>query len=280
MADAYMDATTHAVWIPEVWSKEMIVARESVLILANLVKRFDSDVARYGDIVHVPSVANLTAGNISTSTGALDSTTPTETEINITIDKWKGVVLKILDIAKAQAMPDFMAEYTSKMGYALGVAVEADLALLGASFSQTVGTFNTNTISDAILRDAIQKLDDARVPFGDRHLVVKPVIKNALLGIDKFVRFDGVAYSKGESPIVKGNMGEIYGVNVHVTPETYKTGNNTSNMLFHRDALALAIQKDVKIEQFARTGFVTPIGASSLYGVKELRDDHGVEIRS
>lgn len=280
MGDVFGTQTTHATWIPEVWSKEMITARESVLIMANLVKRLDSEIARFGDIIHLPSVSNLTAGNISVSDGSLDSQSPTETEVLVTVDKWKGVVLKILDIAKAQAMPDFMAEYTSKMGYALGLAVEADLTALGAGFSQNVGAYNTNTMSDANLRDAIQKLDDARVPFGDRHLVIKPVIKNALLGIDKFVRFDAVSYGKGESPIVKGNLGEIYGVMVHVSPEVYKTGNNTSNMLFHKDALALAIQKDVKIEQFARTGFVTPVGASCLYGVKEVRDDHGIEMRS
>jgi N4-gp56 family major capsid protein len=280
MADAFMTATTHAEWIPEIWSKELIVARQSVLVLADLVKRFDADIAQFGDTVHVPTVTNLTAGNISTSDGSLDSQTPTETSVPIVIDKWKGVVLKILDITKAQSKYDFMSEYSVKMGYALGLAVEQDLAALAAGLSQTVGTFNTNTVSDANLRDAVQKLDDARVPFSDRHMFLKPVIKNALLGIDKFVRFDSVSYAKGESPVLKGNIGELYGVQVHISPEAYKTGNNTSNMMFHRDCLALAMQKALKIEQFARTGFLTPVGASELYGVKELRDDHGVEIRS
>ena len=280
MADAFMTATTHAEWIPEIWSKELIVARQSVLVLADLVKRFDADIAQFGDTVHVPTVTNLSAGNISTSDGSLDSQTPTETSVPIVIDKWKGVVLKILDITKAQSKYDFMSEYSVKMGYALGLAVEADLAALAAGLSQTVGTFNTNTVTDANLRDAVQKLDDARVPFSDRHMFLKPVIKNALLGIDKFVRFDAVSYAKGESPVLKGNIGELYGVSVHISPEAHKTSNNTSNMMFHRDCLALAMQKDIKIEQFARTGFLTPVGASNLYGVKELRDDHGVEIRS
>jgi len=196
MADVFSTQTTHANWIPEVWSRELIRARESVLIMANLVKRFDSEIARYGDIIHVPAVSNLTAGNISTADGSLDSQSPTESEVLVTVNQWKGVVLKLLDIAKAQTMPDFMAEYTGKMGYALGLAVESSLTALGAGFSQSVGAYNTNTLTDASLRDAIQKLDDARVPFSDRHLVIKPVIKNALLGIDKFVRFDAISYGK------------------------------------------------------------------------------------
>ena len=91
MADVLATATTHAEFIPEVWSKETIVARESVLVLANIVQRFDADVASFGDIIHVPSVTNLTGGDISTSTGLLDAEAPTETKVDITINKWKGV---------------------------------------------------------------------------------------------------------------------------------------------------------------------------------------------
>lgn len=280
MAEAYITPTTAATWIPEVWSGELIVARESSLMMANLVKRFDADVVRFGDTIHVPLVSNLTAGNISTSDGSLDATAPTESEVQILIDKWKCCVINVLDISAAQSKYGFVEEYSGKIGYALGVIVEQDLLALAAGLSVNKGTFNTNTITDQILRDSVQALDDARVPFSDRHLVVKPVIKNAILGIDKFTRADSVAYGKGESPIVRGNFGEIYGVMTHVTPEVYKTGNNTSNMMFHRDAFALAVQKNIKMEQFARTSFTQRMGASELYGVKELRDDHGVEIRS
>lgn len=279
MAEAYFTATTHDKFIPDVWEKSLLEARESVLVLANLVRRLDVNVRQHGDVIHLPLLSNLSAGDISTSTGALDATVPTETEVTLTIDKWKGVAINVLDIVNAQSMYDIMSEYAKKMGYALGVQVEGDLAILAASLSQTVGTFNTDP-TDANIRRAVQYLDDARVPFSDRHMLIKPAVKNTLLGIDKFVRYDAVAYGKGESPILKGNMGELYGVMIHVSPETYKTSSNTSNMMFHRECLGLAIQKDVKVEKFARTTFTDRMGASTLYGVKELRDDHGVEIRS
>lgn len=277
MADTLATATTHATWIPEVWSKEMIVARESVLILANIVDRFDFDVASFGDIIHVPNLSNLTGGNISTSTGLLDAESPTESEIQITIDKWKGVNMKVLDIVNAQAKYDFRRRYTEKMGYVMGSLVEADLAALAASLSQTVGTFNTD-LTDANFRRAVQYLDDARAPFSDRHLVIKPAVKNTILGIDKFVRADAIGSGNG---IRSGNVpGELYGAMVHVSPEVYKTSNNTSNMLIHKSCLALAMQKGVKVENFARVGWLDHFGASELYGVKEMRDDQGCELRS
>ena len=277
MADVLATATTAATWIPEVWSKEMIVARESVLILAGIVDRFDFDVASYGDIIHVPNLSNLTGGNISTSTGLLDSEAPTESEVQITINAWKGVNMKVLDIAQAQVKYDFRRRYTEKMGYVLGSLVETDLATLGASLSQTVGTFNTDP-TDPNFRRAVQYLDDARAPFSDRHFMIKPAVKNVILGIDKFVRADAVGNGNA---IRSGNVpGELYGAMVHVSPETYKTGTSTSNMLIHKSCLALAMQKEVKVENFARVGWLDHFGASELYGVKEMRDDHGCEIRS
>jgi len=280
MAEEYFEAATaSAVFIPEIWSKEAIVARESSLILANLVKRYDAELASYGDTLHVPSVTNLAAENISTSDGTLEANSVTETNTDIVVNKWKGVVINILDLVKVQSKQDLLAHYTGKMAYALGQIVEQDLAILAASLSQTEGTFNT-ALTDASYRRAVQYLDDARVPFGDRHALIKPATKNDILSIDKFIRYDAVPYEKGMSPILKGNVGELYGFMVHVSPETYKTGNNTSNMLFHRECFGLAMQKTPVTVQFGKQGFSDRVGMSELYGVKEMRDDHGCELRS
>lgn len=278
MSDVLATATTAAKWIPKVWSNETIVARESVLVAASLVWRFDMDVASYGDVIHVPNVSNLTGGDISTSTGLLDAEAPTEAEIQITINKWKGVNMKVLDIVLAQSKYEFRKLYTEKMGYVLGTFVEDDLLALAATHTNNVGTYNT-AITDANLRRAVQYLDDARTPFSDRHLMIKPAVKNTLLGIDKFVRYDANGVARG--PITNGEVpGEIYGTQVHVSPEVYKTSNNTSNTMFHRSAYGLAMQKEVKMEQFARIGWVDAFGGSELYGVKLMRDDQGCEVRS
>lgn len=46
-------------FIPEIFSKEIIVARENNLVLANLVDRYDSDVANKGDVIQVRVTKNL-----------------------------------------------------------------------------------------------------------------------------------------------------------------------------------------------------------------------------
>jgi len=279
MADAFSTPTTAAQYIPEVWSNYIQVARESTLRMANLVRRLDFDVASFGDTIHVPNVSNLVAGDISVADGSLDATVNTDTLTDILIDKWKGVTINNVDIVTAQSKYDLFRLFGDRIAYALGLVVEQDLLNLATAFSQTTGTFNT-ALLDAPIRDAVQALDDARVPFTDRHFMVSPATKNNLLNIDKFIRYDAISFPKGQSPILNGNVGEVYGVRVHVTPEVPKTVNDTSNLMFHRDAIILAMQKKPKMEKFARTAFTQRMGGSELYGFVEARDDHGVEVRT
>ena len=51
---------TAAVFIPEVWAMDVIVAAEAALVLAPLVYRADSQVKQKGDIIHFPQISELT----------------------------------------------------------------------------------------------------------------------------------------------------------------------------------------------------------------------------
>ena len=278
MADAYFTSTTHDKFIPEIWGKEVQIAREEKLIMAPRVERFDVEFSGGGDILHIPKITNLSAGNISTTDGTLDASVNTEGEVTLTVDKWKGVAINVLDIVAAQSRYDLMKFYTQKMGYALALAVDDDLMALYDNLStNTVGTYNTD-ITDATLRSAVQKLDEANAPMEERFMVIKPAQKNALLGIDKFVRYD--ALGSASTGIRKGDLGELYGVTTFVSTNVVKATNDTKNLMWQKSAFGLAMVKDVKVEEFARTAFTKRIGASELYGVAELRDDHACQVRS
>lgn len=278
MAEAYFTTTTHEKFIPEIWGKELQLARENKLVMAPRVERFDVDFAAGGDVLHIPKISNLAAADISTTDGSLSASAPTEGEVTLTVDKWKGVAINILDIVAAQSRYDLFKHYTQKMGYALALAVDDDLmALYDNLATNSVGTAGTD-ITDAVLRSAVQKLDEADAPMEERFLVLKPSQKNALLGIDKFVRYD--ALGSASSAIRKGDIGELYGVATFVSNNVVLSVGETKNMMWQKSAFGLAMVKDVKVEEFARTAFTKRIGASELYGVAELRDDHAVKVLS
>ena len=112
-----------------------------------------------------------------------------------------------------------------------------------------------------------------------------------LRGISDYVRYDGTGFAGGKANgsigdnTVKlgmsGLVGRAYGADAFMSTQVAKAGNNTSNMLIHKDALALAIQRDFRTQsdyilQYLGTLVVCDVS----YGVAELRDNAGIEVRS
>jgi N4-gp56 family major capsid protein len=271
-------STTAANLIPEVWASDVLYYREAKLVLAKLVRRFDADV-KFGDVLHIPNIAEITARSKSAST-AITYDANTEDVTDITINKHKYGAVLIEDIAQIQAKPDLIKIYTQTLGYTLAKAVDGDIAALATGFSQTVGS-NGTAITDATILSAIEYLDTANAPEDDRHLVLHPAGKSDLLALDKFVLFQNIGAT---SPIRTGQFGEIYGVQLHTTTNitlTDLTVDRRNNMMFHRDAIGLAMQKDISTEtQRNIDHLATAVVSSWLYGVAEIRDSFGVWIKS
>lgn len=295
MAVGNITVTTAANFIPEIWSPECRIATEANLVMAKLVNRaFEGEIKQYGDTVHVADISDLTAQDKSANTD-VSFETITEGKFDLVINKHKYVAFKVEDIVKAQSIVDLRSKYTEKAGYALAKVVDTDLLSLYSGLSQSVGSAGVD-ITDANLRRAIQYLDDANAPAGDRSLVIKPSQMNALLGIDKFVRADAVGYLASMSPIVtgalakgsfnptevKGYFGQIYGVSVYVSTNVVTTGSSpvaTHNMLFHKDAFTLAMQADIRTQaDYNIRSLATEVVADCLYGCGEFRDAFAVEI--
>jgi hypothetical protein len=277
MADTNITTAVAAVFIPEVWSREIKRARENKLYMADLVKRFDADVSQRGDVVHIPNLSNLAATYKVANTDVAQSAT-TETENTITINKHGVIRVDIENITAKQADYNLRREYVEKMGYGLGLLVDDDLMALYSGLSQTVGSTASNVgIAKSYVLGAIQKLDAANVPLEDRHWVVEAYGKNDLYNIDDFIRYDSTGKGNRDNTIVNGKLGELYGVQVHFTQNVPTSGSIIYSMLFHREAFALAMQQNVKVEtDYEAKRLATVVVASNLYGVAEYRDDHAV----
>jgi hypothetical protein len=272
---ANITTTTAAVFIPEQWSTDVLRAREANLTLANLVHRYDSEVSDNGNKINVPNISNLTA-NQKVAGANVSFQAVTETEIEIDIDQHYECSFRLEDIVKIQSKTDLNAEYTNKTGYAIAQKIDSTISALASGFSQTKGTYNTAITSDVIL-DSIQLLDDADVPQDDRHFVMKPKTKRDIVDITTYISNDFV----DGRPVVNGKLGSVYGVNTYMTTQIVKTGNNTDNMMFHRDALGLALQKDVTTNSWYNTAAIAhEVVTDAIWGVKEMRDDHGVLVKT
>ena len=294
---ANISKDTHDAFVPEIWSAETRDATEANLVMAKLVEtRFEGEIKQYGDVVHINDISNLTARHKTHDTDVIFDS-PTESGVDITINKHEYTAFKVEDIIKIQSRVDLIQKYTGKAGYCLAKVIDSDLLALYAGLSQSVNSTGTSFDKADLLR-AAQYLDDADAPAGDRSFVVKPAGLNILLNIDDFTQASAVGYLAAMSPMVtgklqggefnpsavKGFIGQVLGVNVYVSTNVATSGSSpvaTQNLFFHKEAFALARQEDIRIQNdYNIRSLAEEVVADTLYGVAEYRDAFGVVVLS
>jgi N4-gp56 family major capsid protein len=299
----FVDNTSAATFVPEIWSDEIRAAYEKNLILANLVKKMTMS-GKKGDTIHVPAPIRGAAYAKAENT-AVTVQNDTESEVQIVIDKHYEYSRIIEDITEVQALASLRNFYTGDAGYALARQIDNDLFALGKSLGNGDGSDWTNSavyyndastgltayavdtvaaadvFTDAAFRALIQKQDDADVPMDNRAFVIPPSLRNAIMGIDRYVSSDFV----GGQVVQNGKIGNLYGIDVFVTsncPVIEFAANNSAGgdvkaaMLIHQDTMILAEQVGVRSQtQYKQEFLGTLYTADTLYGVKAYRPDSG-----
>jgi len=284
------------VFIPELWSDEIIAAYKQNLVMANLVSKMTFK-GKKGDTLHIPKP---TRGNAAVKAAATAVTiqADTETEIQVLVNKHYEYSRMIEDITETQALSSLRQFYTADAGYALARQVDTDLIQLGRGAQGGNGTIaydqaviasdgstlytggNEAAITDAGIRKVIQTLDDADVPMDNRVLVLPPVARNVMMGLARFTEQAFVGEIGGGNTIRNGEIGNVYGVKVYVSTNCETaTGDARIGMMFHKDAFVLAEQMGVRSQtQYKQEYLGTLFTSDMLYGVKELRDEAAVAI--
>jgi N4-gp56 family major capsid protein len=276
----------------------MVAAYKKSLVMANLVKKMNFK-GKKGDTVHIPSPARGVASPKSAST-QVNLIAATEGEVVVSINNHFEYSRLIEDITEAQALSSLRQFYTDDAGHALGRQVDTSLIRLGrgarggnaansaysggiigsTGVAYTAGSSNAANIADAGIRTAIQLLDDQDVPMDGRSLVVPPVARNSMLGINRFTE---QAFKGNGSTLMNGEFGDIYGVKVYVSTNCDTASGNTATdrvaLMFHRDWAVLVEQLGIRSQtQYKQEWLGTLFTADTLYGVAELRDYSAVPI--
>jgi len=273
MTAGNVTVTTAANFIPEIWSADVLMAKEASLVMGNLVvKKYSEEVKSFGDVIHINYVADLTADNKIADTDIVFSTN-TEGKIDLTVNKHKYVGVKIEDIVKVQSQSDLRKAYTTKIGYALRKAVDTDLLSLYSGCSTTKGYLTSKITLNTIL-DCSQFLDENEVPDGGRYAVISAAQKRALLELPEMIRND----YRGDSQALKtAQLGSLLGFQFFWTNQVVKTGAGpviSHNLFFHSEAFALVMQTSPRIQSdYNLHALATEVVGDELYGVGEIRDD-------
>ena len=283
--------TTAAVFIPEIWSDEVIAAYKANLVAANLFKKM-SFKGKKGDTIHIPKPTRGQA-SLKASETAVTLIAALEDEVEVKIDKHYEYSRFIEDITEVQALSSMRRFYTDDAGYALAKQVDTDMVQLGrvmnggttgSSYGSgyTGGTgsvlydgSNATELADPAIRNVIQKLDDQDVPTSGRFFLIPPAARNTLMGLDRYTAMDHVGEAASANTIRNGQIGNLYGIPVYVTSnaDTTKTGDRVC-LMGHKDAAVLVEQLNVRSQtQYKQDYLSTLYTSDTIYGVKELRED-------
>lgn len=268
---------------PDVWAKNVLVKQEANLVFAQHVNREYERDAKVGKSVIIASISDLGA-RAKTENTAITYETVAEVPVVLVLNIWDYAAFGIEDIVNVQSHINLRAAYEDKVAYALAKDVDTKLSTGVAGFTGAFGTLGT-PFTDADLRNAVEYLDNNNVPESGRVLIMSPKEKNDKLGLEKWVsvlyRGDSTVNGNGVQ-VNQGQIGrDIYGLTPYVTTNLFKpAAGQGNNVVFHKDAYALVMQRSPKMHLFYDIDYFTwKLASEQIFGHGELRDDHGVWLK-
>lgn len=238
------------------------------------------NIKRAGNSVVLQIFPALTPTAISTTDGSMTDTEVSPTSVTVTINDWFNVSMNLVDIVDFQSILQWETEFAEGAGKSMSQKMDDTvLALVQALTTNIVGDGSVG-LTDSLILQAQTKLDNLEVPKDDRCWAISPRAHADLLGTDKFTLANVTGFTKGVQ-VEGGRVVGLYGTPVEVTSRiTNSTAGIADNVLFHREAFGVVMQRDFKLEKFARTQYATKYGASALWGVVTTRDNHAVWVKS
>ena len=277
---AFLDKTTGANFIPELWADPIYKFFTRANKLASSVEDYSALVKGAGDTVHVPKIALKSAVSKVKSTVIDFSTAATAGKVDLSIDKHYAVPELFEDFATIQASSDLTSKYAKMMGESIARQVETDMWVELDGFQTRQDVSANNSFAAADLETLLANLYGNDLDPNDCSLVVNSAlmadIMNPASGVGQyFVRADAVGGTGAE--LKTGAVGMIYGMDVFYSRaiSTATTDNLSVGACYPKEACVIGIQQGVRIQAEYDVSYLgTKVVADIIYGMK-LLDEAG-----
>jgi len=260
--------------LPSIVAEALFVASEKS-IMRGLVRNYTLAPGQ-GKTVTVPIYPKQTAAALTEATApsftavSTDGATLTVSEV--------GLAAQISDLAMMASSSNVVADIGRLFGEAIARKMDSDLLSNVANISAGVGGAST-TATPALLFQAIAKLRSAGYDTAnDCAIILHPNIAYDVASVLTST-FAAPASMVGNSALENGFMGMLGGVPVYQTSlvETITSAGDYACGVIHKDALGLAMMKDITIEtQRSALKRGWDVVGTAIYGVGELYDAAGV----
>lgn len=275
--------------LPSIVAEALFVASERS-IMRGLVRNYSLGPAQ-GKTVNVPiypvqtassltegtDIANVNGKDVSIST---DVATLTVSEV--------GIMTKVTDLARLSSASNVVADVGRLFGEAIARKIDKDLTAKFANFTTNVlgnVTAASSTITPSDIFKGVAKLTSAGVPTADMYCVLHPRIAydlKAALTTTGAVAFSAGAFGDVANEAMRmGYVGMLAGIPIFETSNIdSQTGTDDFTCgIFHRDALGLAVMRDIQIETQRDASLrADEIVATAIYGTGVLYEGYGTAL--
>ena len=275
---AVSTSTTLASLLPEIVAEAIFQANEQSL-MRSLVRNYNIP-AGSGNTIKVPVYPTFAAqpGNEAEAFPAAPTTVNTGS-VQLTAGE-VGMSATVSDIAMIGASSNVIADIGGQFGRGIAQKIDEDLCALFDGFTTNVVGDGSAAISAADIFKAIAKLRTLKVPASNMFCVIHPEIAYDLK--DNLTNTFANPNDGLSTEVMRNSfVGTLGGVPVYESAAVAIAAQVSKGAVFHRDALGLAMMKDITIEtQRESTLRADTITASAVYGVGELIDSYGVELHN
>ena len=261
----------------EIVAEALFVASEKS-IMRPLVKNYA--IQGGGKSVEVPIYAAVSAAAVSEASD-LSNTAINPSSVTITSSE-NGIMTTLTDLGRNSAPRNVAADIGKLFGEAIAKKIDTDLTALFDGFSTAVGSGST-ALTAALVFQSIANVRNAGVSMDGVSAVLHPMVAYDLKANLTNTFANANANDVSNEALRNGFVGRLGGVPIYETTNVANDGTagDYKQGVFHRDALALAMMQDLKIETQRDASLrADEIVATAVYGVGELNDTYGVELHS
>lgn len=197
---------------PSVIANEALAILRNQLVFKDLVHTdYSTEFVKVGDTITIRVPAILTANDFITE---ISSQSLVENSVTVKLDRIKDVSVDLTSKEESLDLKDFAKQVIEPAMVAMAQKVDSDIA--NYIFEIAGGTVSATALTPTSLKDiadCAKKLDIAKAPVPDRHLVLSPDHKYRYALTDNLSK---VAYAGTNDTLRDALLGKLYTLNTYM----------------------------------------------------------------
>lgn len=256
-------------FIPQIWNAQMLLDYRETAVAGNLVNRNYEGDASSGNVVKINTASAVAIKDYAANSRTTTADPIASTSVDLLIDQEKNFDFYVDDIDRAQAAGTLDAYSVSA---AQGMAEDADQFILstvsGAVTHETATTLSTGDDALNILRDLHKKLNQAKVPMGQRVAVINAEFEALLL--EAASKITNVDKSGSPAGLRDASLGRLLNFDV-VRSENLPVTAKPQVVAWYQPAVAFVSQVTETEALRATDKFADRIRGLHVYGGKVVK---------